>query len=337
MESGLEQNRSIHADARPVSRFFRFGLASITALVLGGIILGVTRALGMLVGDHPDRFQTELTLIVPFALVVGIAAAAYPRRWLSCRGDAFIVAAIGAAVGCLSFYISPGWMMLMSHLNVWQHVPWFDLAWFVSPDFEFQMASCWIVTGALAMLVSSTRRTPTILVAVAVVCVLAVVLPAPLFNFVTKNQELTVAFVVPVSAAASAAKQPRVVNITPNWLNEAGANAVASHVLEALSKAGLPGTYRVAEIDRCGTGKKALQIIVLNPPVPAQQRLPQPDGKELIYVSKPEGWRTIPAQAPTLSRSVEVSGPATDPAFLATYCIDTATNSGPCGAGIRPE
>jgi hypothetical protein len=36
-----------------------------------------------------------------------------------------------------------------------------------------------------------------------------------------------------------------------------------------LRKAGLPGPYRVAEIDRCGRGKKALQIIAVNPPVPA--------------------------------------------------------------------
>jgi hypothetical protein len=112
---------------------------------------------------------------------------------------------------------------------------------------------------------------------------------------------------------------------------------VETHVLEALRTSGLPGQYRVAEIYRCGAGMKSLQIVVLNPPVPAQALLPQPDGSELIYVAKPDGWRTIPSQAPTLGRSVEVSGPRTGSPFLAYYCVHNASSSGPCGAAIRPD
>ena len=338
MESELEQDRSIQSDVKPVSRFLRFGLASIATLVIGGIILDITRAIGMLVGGNAYRFQAELWLLVPFAPVVGIAAAACPRRWLSGRRNAFIVAAIGAAVGCLCYYLSPGWIGLWGHLTVLRYVPWSrNLNWFFSPDFEFQMASCWIAIGALAMLVTLTRRTPAVLVAVAMLCLLAIVLPAPVFNFATNNQELTVAFVIPANPGASAAKPPRVVNANngPNWLDHAGANAVAAHVLEAVSNAGLPGPYRIAEIDRCGTGKKALQIIVLNPPVPAQALLPQPDGTELIYVSQPDGWRTIPAQAPTLGRNVEVRE-GTSRSTLAMYRICTATKLN-FGGGIRPD
>ncbi len=340
MESEPAQDRSIQADVRPVNRLLRFGLASFTTLVLGGIILGITRATGMLVGGGGGsyRFKSELTLLAPFALVVGIVAAVYPRRWLSGRHNAYIVAAIGAAVGCLCFYLSPGWMLLLSLLNVWHYIPWHHhLNWFGSPDFEFQIASCWIATGALAMLLTLTRRTPTVLVAVAVLCLLAIVLPAPMFNLVTNNQELTVAFVIPATSGAGPSKPPFVFSSEPARLNQAGANAVETHVLEALRTSGLPGHYRVTDIYRSGTGKKSLQIIVLHPPVPAQAELPQPDGTELIYVAKPDGWRTIPSQAPTLGRNVEVSAPEMGSPFLATYCVHTATASGPCGAAIRPE
>jgi hypothetical protein len=228
-------------------------------------------------------------------------------------------------------------MMLLGHITVLRYVPFSSyLRWLYTSDFEFQTASCWIVTGALAMLVTLTRRTRTVLVAVAVLCVLAVVLPSPIFNFVTNNQELTVAFVIPATPGASAAKPPHVVNTGPNWLNTAGADAAGTHVLEALRKAGLSGPYRVAEIDRCGRGKKALQIMVLNPPVPALAQLPQPDGTELIYVSKPDGWRAIPAQASTLGRAVEVRGPETGDRWTASYWIDAVARSG-FGGAIWPD
>ena len=238
MESELEQDRSIQADVWPASRFPRFVLASISTLVLGFIILGLTRATGMFVGRSAHFFQAYLGLLVPFAPVVGIVAAAYPRRWLSSRGNAFIVAAVGAAVGCLCYYLSPGWMVLLGHLTVLRHVPLLrSLLWIVTPVFEFQIASCWIATAALAMLATLTRRTPTVLVAVVVLCVLAVVLPAPVFNFVTNNQELTVAFVIPANPGASAAKPLRAFSVAtgPHWLSQAGADAVAAHALEAKS------------------------------------------------------------------------------------------------------
>ena len=179
-----------------------------------------------------------------------------------------------------------------------QNIPWWARYsfWMVTPVFEFQVALCWIATGALAMLVTLTRRTRTVLVAAAVLCVLAVVLPSPMFNFARHNQELTVAFVIPANPDASAAKPLKGFSVATgsHWLSKTGADAVAAHVLEALRKAGLPGPYRVAEVNQSGTGKKALQIIVLNPPFPAEAQLPQPDGTELIYVSKPDGWHTIP-------------------------------------------
>jgi len=336
MQSQPKQNRSIVADVRPVSRFLRFGLASITTLVLSGIILGVTRTTGMFAGDQNLWFPAELDLIVPLVLVVGIAAASYPRQWLSGRRHAFIVAALGAAAACLSCLVFLGWMVVLGHTGQLRY-SWRELLGIILPlYFELQAVTWTIAAGASAMLVTLTRRAPTVLAAVTVLCVLAVVLPAPLFNFATNNQELTVAFVIPASPGASAAKPPHVVNTGPHPLYWAEANAVAAHVLEALRKAGLPGPYRVAEVDRCGRGKKSLQIIVLNPPVPAQALLPQPDGTELIYVAKPDGWRTIPARTPTLGRTVEVRGPETGYRWMASYWIHAVARSG-FGGAIWPD
>ncbi|MGD0859664.1 MAG: hypothetical protein ABR912_10115 [Terracidiphilus sp.] len=336
MESELKQDRPAEASVKPVSRFLRFGLASIAALVLSGIILGITYAARMFPGYQIQWAETEVRLIVPFALAVGIAAAAYPRRWLSPRGSAFIVAAVGAVVGCLCCLVFPGWMILLSGLSN-LHFGWgFLLGARLPLAFELQAAAWLIAAGASAMLVTFTRRKPIVLVAVTMLCLLAIVLPSPVFDLLTNNQELTVAFVIPASSGASAAKPPRAFSSGPQWLNEAGANAVAAHVLEALRTSGLPGQYRVAEVYRCGTGKKSLQIIVLNPPVPALAHLPQPDGTELIYVAKPDGWETIPSRAPTLGRSVEVRGPRTGLPYLATSCIPNAAGSGPCPA-IRPD
>ncbi len=339
MESEPEQDRSIQAEVRPVSRFLRFVLASIAALALGGIILGVSRATGMLVGGANDFFfPFYLWQLVQFTPVVGIAAAAYPRRWLSGRHNALIVAvvgaAMGAAVGVLCYYVLQERIAWLSHHAATNTRYAF---WLVTPVFEFQMASCWIATGALAMLVTLTRRTRAVLVAVAVLCVLAVVLPSPIFNFARHNQDLTVAFVVPANPGTIAAKQPRFGYSGGGCLNYAGTDAVEAHVLDAVRKAGLPGPYRVANVARCGTGKKALQIIVLNPPIPAEAQLPQPDGTELIYVSGQDGWRTIPAQARTLGRNVEIHGPKSGDRWVAFYWIRTAAYPEAFGEAVRPE
>jgi len=189
------------------------------------------------------------------------------------------------------------------------------------------------------MLVTLTRRTRSVLVAIAVLCLLAVVLPSSIFNYVRHNQELTVAFVIPANPGASAAKPLKAFSVATgsHWLSKAEADAAAAHALESLRKAGLPGPYRVAEVNQSGTGKKAFQIIVLNPPVPADTQLPQPDGTELIYVSQPDGWHTIPAQGRTLGRDTEIQGPTTGYRWMASYWIQTATYPEKFGGAIWPN
>ncbi len=337
MKSQAIQSCSIAIDVRPVSRFLRLGLASSTAFVLGGIIFGFTRAMGMFAALVSSWFQWRLVwflILLPLAFAVGIAAAAYPRRWLSSRRGAFIVAAVGAATGILSFSVFVVWMIREGYTGQLRY-GWRELGTILPLYFILQIFTWLIAVGPSAMLVTLTRRTPAVLVSVAALCLLAVVLPAPVFNFATNNQELTVAFVIPASPDAGEMKPPRIVSTRPHPLHGAEANAGTAHVLEALRKAGFPGPYRVAEIDRCGTGKKALQIIVLTSSFLVKTQLPQPDGTELIYVSQPDGWRTVPEQAPTLGRNVEVR-PGTNTSTLAMYWIHAVDQSG-FGGGIRAE
>jgi hypothetical protein len=339
MESKLEQDHPREVSVKPGNRFLRFGLAGITALVLSGIILGATYAAHMF--PH-EPYQSGWAgfefwrLIAPFALALGLAAAAYPRRWLSLRRSAFIVAAVGAAVGCLFFILFLEWVVLRSH--VLYHGRGGFLGTPIPLAIGLQMTMWLIAAGASGMLVTLTRRVPALFIAVAVLCLLAVVLPRPVFNLLTNPQQLTVAFVVPVSPGASAAQAQGAYTFdTPQGIDPAEAKGVAPHVLEALRTAGLVGQYRVVRIWICGSGKKkSLQIIVLNPPLPAQAQLPQPNGTELIYVAKPDGWQKIPAQAPTLGRSVEVRAPRPGWPWLAEACIPDAAGLGPCPA-IPPE
>jgi len=326
---------------KPASRFLRFGLATIATLVLGGLILGVMRATGMLVGDATNFFPAYLGWLVQFAPVVGIAAAAYPRRSLSSRHNALIAAVVGAAVGCLCFFLVKAWIASMHYATDLLSFPWWAryLMWTVTPVFEYQVACCWIATGALAMLVTLTRRTRNLLLTAAALCVLAVVLPSPIFNFVMHNQQLTVAFVVPADPGASVAIPLRGLSVAAgdDWLTQAEADAVAAHVLDALRKAGLPGPYRVAEVNHSGVGKKALQIIVLNPGFPDDAQLPQPDGTELIYVSQSDGWRKISPQARTLNRNTEIQRPTPGHHWIASYWVHLATYPSAFGGAIWPD
>jgi hypothetical protein len=172
------------------------------------------------------------------------------------------------------------------------------------------------------MLAALIRRVPTVLVTTVILCSLAVVLPAPVFNRLTNNQELTVALAAPVRPGSSAMQPPRVILTGSKGFDVA---KVTTHVLETLRASGLRGEYRVTNLYRIGTGEKSLQIIVVSTPVASRARLPQPDATELIYVQRPDIWERIPSQAPTLGRSTEVWGPRDREGLLAYFGIPDAS------------
>lgn len=298
-----------------MGRLSRFVIGVVTAFVLSCIILGVAYATGLLAGDHTYVFELPIKLSAPFAVIVGMVAAVYPNRQDTRKHNAFAVAALGAAIGCLYWYLSERVMMAIIYSGYWN--------WgFRSLDYELQAASCWVAAGASAMLTAVIRQTRPVLVATAILSSLAVILPAPLFNKLTNNQELTVALVTPVNLVASRTNPYQVIHTGSREFDVPKATA---HVLAALRSAGIQGEYHALSLCRIGTGKKSLQIILVNAPVVSRARLPQPDAAELIYVQTPEGWNKIPAETPTLSRSVEVWGRRDRPDWLLYFSIPDAS------------
>ncbi len=209
---------------RCMNRHLRFVFAAVTTFVLSCITLGIGYGAGLLAGGHIyTATALPIKLSVPFAGIVGIIAMAYPNRKDSRQHNVFIVAVTGAATGCVYWYLSER-VLAMQFTGRWQ--------WgFLSLDYELQMALCWVAAGASAMLVAVIRRPSTVLVPVVILCLLAVVLPAPIFNYLAKNQELTVALAIPVGPGTSATRPPEVI---ASESKEFDAEIVVLHVLSVL-------------------------------------------------------------------------------------------------------
>ena len=141
------------------------------------------------------------------------------------------------------------------------------------------------------------------LISVAVICFLAVVVPAPAFNRLAHNQELTVAFVVP-AALNNASAYPKEIGFD----SQSEVESTTSHVLQLIRASGMPREYRVVHLSRQGKGKNSLAVILVNASATNRTLLPEPDTAEVIYVQQPEGSAKKPADAPTLGRSIEISG-----------------------------
>jgi len=291
----------------------RSAFAATTALLLCCVILGIAYATGMLAGGHMYAFELPCKLSFPFAVIVGIVAGVISYRRPHDQ-SALLAAAIGAALGCLYWYLSER-VFALRFTDRWQ--------WgFLSLDYELQALSCWVAAGASAMMVAFSRRTKTMLSTAAILCLSAALLPAPVFNSLTDNQELTVAFVTPMTLGADAAARPEA---AIDGSKQFDPTPETAHVLEKLRVSGIQGEYRVTNLCRVGTGKKSLQIIVVSAPVQGRELLPEPRSAEVIYVRKPNGWQRIPSEAPVLSRSVEIWEPGTSDDSLATFGIPDAS------------
>lgn len=77
--------------------------------------------------------------------------------------------------------------------------------------------------------------------------------------------------------------------------------------LESMRQAGLTGTL----IKDGGSGRShhpgtipASAILVFDHPITGEVRLPQPSHTAIIYLQQAEGWKALPAGAPTLSRDI---------------------------------
>jgi len=269
-------------------RLLRLVEAVVAALVVNALILSVAYALGLWLGGHTDNLWLLLILPAPFVALLGLVAAALPEPVEKrTTRSAFGLVILGFALG------SGYWYLVARTCGL----GFLGLA--------VQAFASWSATGATTLLITLSHRSCRVLISVAVICFLAVVVPAPAFNRLAHNQELTVAFVVP-AALNNASAYPKEIGFD----SQSEVESTTSHVLQLIRASGMPREYRVVHLSRQGKGKNSLAVILVNASATNRTLLPEPDTAEVIYVQQPEGWAKKPADAPTLGRSIEISGHA---------------------------
>jgi hypothetical protein len=283
-------------------RVVRSVLVGAFALAVASIILFVAYAVGFRLTSNTDNIWRVLELTIPFALFLALVTAAWPNlggnrsvaSWL-------ILIILAVALGC------GYWLLIARTLG------------FGSMSLGMQALACWIAAAVAGLLLAVGGRTRGLLGST-LACVLAIFVPAPIFNLLAHNQALTVAIVVP-DEMTGVSVSPRNVGFD----SQSAIEASASRVLQSIRAAQIQGNYRVVYQARRGEGKQSLAILLLNAPVTASVQLPEPDGAEVLYVQGPHGWTKTPLGAPTLHRNIEIWGASDDKSSLAYFGIPDAT------------
>jgi hypothetical protein len=206
----------------------------------------------------------------------------------------------GAAVGLTYGYLAVrvGLWMIFRSWGSPGHSVFLEIFW----SLDIEMMACSAVAGACAMLLTTTSRTRNVLLTVALFVIGGLLIPGPVFDLVTHNQEFTVAVVTPQNHGP---RSPEVEEAGP--VRSIDASAVSSRVMQLLRNAGIDGNYQVAQLYRQGHGKKVLAIIVIGSLVTKAVDLPEPHGTDVIYLQEPGGWKRIPSQVPTLGRDIYIA------------------------------
>jgi hypothetical protein len=296
-----------------MARLLRFAIAAGTSTA---IILLLTYGV---VSVHlwPDGPPTGLGYFaggfVFLPVIVGFVAGA----WLAPRQDRSVAAVgtTGAVIGLAYGYLMPRVGLLLSfyEFRYWRNLVPLSLI-------DIQGLVCGVVAATCALLLSVTVRSRFVFAAVAGLIFAGIFLPSPMYDLIGQNEELTVVVVAPDGTGTAnppsriaEGSGPTVPDVTSNiWSTPVDASAISNHVLSLLRNEGIAGQYKVTVIWRGGHGKQALAALVFNQTVVSEVKLPEPRGGEVIYLQRPDGWKKIPPQHPTLRRSIEVKLPPDD-------------------------
>jgi hypothetical protein len=290
-----------------MARLLRFAIAAAaSAAILLLLTLGAYK-LHLWMGDHLNIRDGTLRVLAYFPIIVGLIAGMWPSPRLS--RSPFVAGLIGALIGFVYGYCAPRAYLVMFLREDWR---WRVLGP-MSFDWEIDIAAlvCAIVPATCAMLLAVTARSRHVIATVVTLVLAALLVPAPLFDLITHNQELTVAVVIPYTAGGG--NEPRVSSHGRSTPVDIG--SVTKHVQDLLRDEGVRGNYRVSILWRAGHGKQALAVIVFNQPVVSRVELQQPRGSDLIYLQQPDGWKKIPPQCPTLNRLLSVDPPLSEDDF----------------------
>lgn len=303
-----------------MARLFRFALAAILTVAVSLFVTYGSYVLGLWPGGHRFRLEQCLLLGVLLPIFVGLLAALWPLRKLN--WSALAAGTAGTAVGLTSGYLAVRVEMFRSW-HSFGHSVFLKIWW----GLDIEMMLCGAVAGASAMLLTTTPRTRNVSLTAALLVIIGVLIPGPVFDLVTRNQELTVAVVIPQSDRPPS---PEVEVADVAQVRPVDARAVSSRVVRLLRDAGIDGNYQVAQLYRQGHGKQVLAIVVIGGHITAAADLPEPHGTDVIYLQEPGGWKRIPSQVPTLDRDIYI---LQDPDGKSCHGIEFTDASG-YGTGV---
>lgn len=178
------------------------------------------------------------------------------------------------------------------HILGWAPVPSVSV-WNVS-----LLGSCLLVVAGLVSF--SNRRVAARIAVVAVVAIWSFYLPAvePILHARLTDQSLTVQVVL-----WTPSKEALTFSDTLQATN-AGLTTSDMEHLQALK---LTGKIENAGRQTFGTGRASHALIVLDHPVMSRAELPEPNGVDVIYIQRQNGWEKYPATAaPTLKRTISL-------------------------------
>jgi hypothetical protein len=289
-----------------MARLLRFAIAAASsAATLLLLTLGAYK-LHLWMGDHLSICDGTLRTLAFLPVVVGLVASIWPLPRLS--RSPFAAGVTGAIIGFAYGYCVTRveLAMFLGHWR-WRYLGPISMGW----EIDLAVSVCSVVPGTCAMVLAVTTRSRSVIATVVTLVLTALLVPAPAFDLITHNQELTVAVVIPYTAGGG--NEPRVSSYVRSTPVDVG--SVTKHVQDLLQDEGVRGNYRVSILWRAGHGKQALAVIVFNQPVVSRVELQQPRGSDLIYLQQPDGWKKIPPRCPTLNRLLSVDPPLSEDEF----------------------
>ncbi|HXK07631.1 MAG TPA: hypothetical protein VMS37_34875 [Verrucomicrobiae bacterium] len=286
-----------------MKRVLRFVAAALAGFAVTAITVRISFALWPVMWRQSDNVIATIEATLPFAVLLGLIAAAWPSSWTDRKSRVVVAVLIG------------GGLALLYPFAAFRFGPLFGCCWLgLLP----QILTCWVAAGVSAMLAITLTGRLTKAVSIVAICSAAILLPRPVFNRITHNQELTVAFVIR-SSGTDESGPPRVVRIP-----ETEVPAISMRVLNNVhAMGGLEGNYRLACLWRVGEGRKALAIVVLQDHVKQEVILNEPDGSTVVYVQGQPSWGKFPPTARTLTRHIRI-WPPTSPRELTSFEIAEA-------------
>ncbi len=190
----------------------RFLIAALVGFSVSSLIALASYSLGLWLGRDSIFLRTIAYYSCPFALLLGVAAAAQPRRSTVHKSSLLVAVLAGTVLGFAYTYFVARFSLPIS-------------------VFAFLMLSCWVPSGISAMLVAAFDKRLPVVTGIAVLCLSGIFLKEPIFNAYAHSQRLTVAFITPSDAStAQLAASPETFGFVTGAEIQTAKNEVIEHI-----------------------------------------------------------------------------------------------------------